>query len=55
MKQQVDQHISKRSFNEGDQVFLHLHPYKQTSIKDKVPHKLAPKLYGPYHIIQAIG
>lgn len=28
MKQQVGQHRSKRSFEEGDQVFLHLQPYK---------------------------
>jgi hypothetical protein len=55
MKQQVDQHRSEHSFNEGDQVFLHLQPYKQTSLKDKVPQKLAPKFYGPYQIIQCIG
>jgi hypothetical protein len=36
-------------------VFLHLQPYKQTSLKDKTPQKLAPKFYGPYEIIQHIG
>ena len=35
MKQQVDQHRSERQFQEGDQVFLRLQPYKQTSLKDK--------------------
>jgi len=55
MNQQVDHHISERSFNERNQVFLCLHPSKQTSLKDKVPQKLAPKFYGPYQIIQRIG
>jgi hypothetical protein len=36
MKQQVDQHCSKHSFVEGDQVFLFLQPYKQTSLKNKI-------------------
>jgi len=34
MKQQVDQHRSERVFQEGDQVFLKLQPYKKTSLKD---------------------
>ena len=55
MKQQADQHRSERSFTEGDQVFLRLQPYKQTSLKKRVPQKLAPKFYGPYQIIQRIG
>jgi hypothetical protein len=33
MKQQADQHCSKRVFQEGDQVFLRLQPYKKTSLK----------------------
>eukprot|EP00253_Pinus_taeda_P006918 PITA_06918 len=55
MKQQVDQHRSKRHFQEGDQVFLQLQPYKQTSLKDKGCHKLSPKFYGPYRLLQRIG
>jgi hypothetical protein len=54
MKQEADQHRFERSFNKGDQVFLHLQPYKHTSLKEKVPHKLAPKFYGPYQILQYI-
>ena len=34
MKQQAYHHHSKCSFKEGDQVFLHLQPYKKTSLKD---------------------
>jgi hypothetical protein len=33
MKQQEDQGCSERQFAEGDQVFLQLQPYKQTSLK----------------------
>jgi hypothetical protein len=55
MKQQVDQHCSERVFQEGDQVFLRLQIYKQTSLKNQGHHKLAPKFHGPYQIIQHIG
>eukprot|EP00253_Pinus_taeda_P012917 PITA_12917 len=55
MKQQVDQHHSERQFQEGDQVFLRLQPYKQTSLKDKGCQKLSPKFYRPYQVLQRIG
>ena len=38
MKQQADQHHSERVFQEGDQVFLCLQLYKQTSLKAHVHH-----------------
>ena len=47
MKQQVDQGRSECQFVEGDQVFLWLQPYKQTSLKTEHFQKLAPKFYGP--------
>ena len=55
MKQQVDQHRSKCTFQVGDMVFLHLQPYKQSSLKLKGHQKLAPKFYGPYKVLQNIG
>lgn len=55
MKQQADQHRSERSFQVGDMVFLRLQPYKQSSLKLKGRHKLAPKFYGPYKVLQKIG
>ena len=55
MKQQADQHRSERQFQEGDQVFLKLQPYKKTSLKDKGCQKLSPKFYGPYQVLQRIG
>ena len=51
MKRQADQHRSERTFEFGDMVFLRLQPYKQSSLKLKGHHKLAPKFYGPYRIL----
>ena len=55
MKQQVDQHRSRSSFEVVDQVFLRLQQYKQTSHKPQGHQKLAPNFYGPYRVIQCIG
>ena len=50
MKQQADQHRSKRSFEVGDSVFLRLQPYKQVSLKqskkdNKVLRKIGTMVY----------
>jgi hypothetical protein len=55
MKQQENQGRSACQFVEGDQVFLRLQPYKQTSLKAKHCQKLAPKFYGPYTILKHVG
>ena len=55
IKKQIDHHRLEHSFTEGDQEFLRLRPYKQASLKDKIPQKLTPKFFGPYKIIQRIG
>jgi hypothetical protein len=55
MKQQADQGRSERQFAEGDQVFLRLQPYKQTSLKAEQCQKLAPKFYGPYTVLKHVG
>jgi hypothetical protein len=55
MKQQVDQGFSECQFAEGDQVFLRLQPYNQSSLKADHCQKLAPKFYGPYTILKNVG
>jgi hypothetical protein len=56
MKQQVDQHRSERSFEEGDWVFLRIQYYKQMPLKKlNMDNKLAPKYYGAYKLLQNIG
>jgi hypothetical protein len=55
MKQQADQGHSEHQFVEGDQVFLHLQPYKKTSLKVEHCQKLSPKFYGPYTILKQVG
>jgi hypothetical protein len=55
IKKQADQGRSKRQFAEGDQVFLRLQPYKQTSLKAEHCQKLVPKFYGPYTVLKCVG
>jgi hypothetical protein len=55
MNQQADQGHSECQFAEGDQVFLHMQPYKQNSLKAYHCQKLAPKFYGPYIILKCMG
>ena len=55
MKQQADQGRFEWQFAEGDQVFLRLQPYKQTSLKAEHCQKLAPKFYGPYTFLKRVG
>ncbi|KAH9297684.1 hypothetical protein KI387_029366, partial [Taxus chinensis] len=56
MKQQADQHRTKRHFEVGDWVFVRLQPYKQMSLKQQQKdNKLSPKYYGPYQVLQKIG
>ena len=54
MKQQADQGRFECQFAEGDQVFLRLQPYKQTSFKVEHCQKLAPKFYGPYTVLKRV-
>jgi hypothetical protein len=55
MKQQADQGRSECQFEEGDQVFLRLQPYKHNSLKFEHCHNIAPKFYGPYTILKRVG
>ena len=55
MKLQADQHRSNRVFEVGDWVYLRLQPYKQQFIAHKASHKLSPRFYGPFQVLQRIG
>lgn len=39
----------------GDLVYLRLQPYRQTTMKKNHCHKLSPRYFGPYRILECIG
>lgn len=55
MKLYSDQHRTERNFEVGDEVYLKLQPYRQTSLALGKNMKLTAKYYGPYPVIQKIG
>lgn len=55
MKYYADQRRSEREFNEGEEVFLKLQPYKQNSMRNCINEKFAAKFYGPYKIKKRVG
>ena len=55
MKQQSDLHRTKREFQIGDWVYLRLQPYKQQSVAYRASHKLSPRFFGPFEILQRVG
>jgi len=55
MVQQANKRRSDRNFSVGDFVYLKLHPYRQVSMRSTSYHKLMPKFYGPFKVLDRIG
>ena len=55
MKNQADKHRTEREFTVGDWVFLRLIPYQLQSLNSHAFHKLHPKFYGPFEVVERIG
>lgn len=55
MKVQADKKRSERTLNVGDWVYVKLQPYRQASLRSNTYHKLSPKYFGPFKIIQKVG
>jgi hypothetical protein len=51
----ADKHRTERVFAAGDQVFLNLQPYVQSSVVHRANHKLAFRYYGPFLVDKRIG
>lgn len=55
MKLYADKHRSERTFVPGDQVYLKARPYRQSSMAIAKYHKLLPKYYGPFLVLEKVG
>ena len=55
MKQVANSKRRDIEFQEGDLVFLKLHPYRKQTIFKRAYQKLASRFYGPYVIEKRVG
>lgn len=55
MSQQANKHRSGRIFATGNYVYLKLQSYRQHSMRHTSFHKLLPKFYDPFKVIDRIG
>ncbi|KAL0444809.1 UNVERIFIED_CONTAM: hypothetical protein Slati_2203600 [Sesamum latifolium] len=55
MKIYVGKKRTEREFEVGDEAFLKLQPYRQTSVSLKRQLKLSTKYFGPYKVIEKVG
>jgi hypothetical protein len=55
MKKYADLRRIKKKFEIGQQVYLRLQPYRQSSVAYRRSLKLAPRFYGPFTILRKVG
>ncbi|KAK9223252.1 hypothetical protein WN944_011694 [Citrus x changshan-huyou] len=55
MKFFADKKRTERVFAKGDWVYLHLQPYRQSTLHPNGTHKLSPRYYGHFRILSRIG
>lgn len=55
MVQMANKKRSDRQFQIGDLVLLKLQPYRQQSLVQRPSHKLCPRYFGPYKILDKVG
>ncbi|KAJ1257003.1 hypothetical protein BS78_K237600 [Paspalum vaginatum] len=55
MKQHADKKRSEKVFAIGDQVYLKLQPYVQSSMAYRSNQKLSFRFYGPFKILERVG
>ena len=55
MKERADSKHREVQWSVGEFVYVKLHPYRQSSLEQRVNEKLSPRLYGPFKILQKIG
>ena len=55
MKYYADKKRSEREFQVGDEVYLKLQPYRQSSLALRKNLKLSSRYYGPYPVISKVG
>nr|GEU70218.1 retrotransposable element Tf2 [Tanacetum cinerariifolium] len=55
MKAIADGHRTDRQYAVGDMVYLKLQPYRQTTVRQGLHHKLSSKFYGPFQVLEKIG
>lgn len=54
MRQQANQPRTEREFIVGDFVYLRLVPYQLQALNSHSYHKLQPRFYGPYELLEKI-